>query len=233
MAQGFMAGMTSYENQSITDIVKDISCWIEESKKTSEEIKNMLCEIKTTKFYSQIPYDYRAMIYEMPQICQTNIVDMQRVLNAIQSHTLAQGDVDLLWKVGKRAIINGDDNKKCYKSRDDGYWHDYDNPEFRMVETIYATFGDYCAMLWDVTNAASRLKDYIDIPKEITSMKIEDNSVNIGNGNNLKNNSFHSKNKTINNGSNETEVSKILWRIIVPIVVGVIVAAICVWLGLK
>ena len=37
---------------------------------------------------------------------------------------------------------------------------------FKMVEDIYAMFGDYCATLWDVTNAASRLKDYIDIPKD-------------------------------------------------------------------
>lgn len=234
MAQCFMAGMTSYENQSLTDIVEDISYWITYSEKTKSNINSMLLALKETKFYVRIPYDYRAMLHEMPQICQTNIDDMTRTLDAIQAHALTQGKVDLFWKVGKRAVENGDDNKKYYKSRDDGYWHDYGNPEFKIVEDIYAMFGDYCATLWDVTNAASRLKDYIDVPKEVTTMKFEDNSINIGDGNKIKNNNFRSNNTTISGVETKgTLGSKIRWNIIIPIVVGVIVAAIAFYLGIN
>lgn len=234
MAQGFMAGMTSYENQSLADIVEDIMHWIAYSEKTKDSISSMLSDLKATKFYIKIPYDYRAMIHEMPQICQTNIDDMKRTLNAIQAHTLTLGNVDLFWKVGKRAIQNGNDNKKYYKSRDDGYWHDYGNPEFTIVEDIYAMFSNYCATLLDVTNAASRLKDYIDVPKEVTAMKYEDNSINIGDGNKLKNNNFRSNNTTINGvEAKDTIGSKIRWNFIIPIVVGVIIAAIAFYLGIN
>ena len=240
MAQSFMAGMTSYENQSLTDIVKDITHWIEYSEKTKSDISNLLSALKETKFYVQIPYDYKAMIHEMPQICQTNIDDMKRTLESIHAHSLTHGNVELLWKVGKRAIGNGDDNKKYFKTRDDGYWHDYGNPEFKIVEDIYARFGDYCATLWDVTNAASRLNDYIDVPKEVTTMKVENNSVNIGNNNQITSSVIGSKNTTeieqetaAPKNKEESFASKSFWQIFVPILVIVVGAAICVWLGLN
>lgn len=231
MAQCAMAGMTSYENQSLADIVKDIERWISYSEEVKREVTKLLSKIKATQFYTQISYDYKSTMCEMPQICQTNIDDLTRTLESINSHSLTQGNVELFRKVGIRAYENGEDNKKYFKIRDEGYWHDYGNPEFHMVEDVYAMFGDYCATLWDITNAASRLKDYIDIPKEVTTMKIEDHSINIGDGNKIKKSNFHSKNKTTNNTKGTS--SKVLWQVIVPIVVGVIVVAICVALGLS
>lgn len=235
MAQSFLAGMTSYENQSLNNIAEDIAIWIKYSEDSKTEIIKKLSELKKTEFYKKIPYDYLTMIHEMPMICQTNIDDLHQTLQAIQINTITSQNVDLFRKVGVRAIKNGEDNKKCFKLREDGYWHDYGNPEFHMVEDIYATFGDYCATLWDITNAASRLKDYVNIPEEITTMKYENNSINIGSNNKIKKNNFHSKNKEINSQTtnNERKSSKVFWQILIPIAVGVIVVAICVLLGLQ
>ena len=57
-----------------------------------------------------------------------------------------------------------------------------------------------------------------------------DNSIHIGDGNKIK--------KSIighNNGKEKKEgaISNIIWKIVVPIIVGVAIAAICVWFGLK
>ena len=38
MAQCFMAGMTSYENQSLADISEDITHWITYSEETKNDI---------------------------------------------------------------------------------------------------------------------------------------------------------------------------------------------------
>lgn len=235
MAQGFMAGMTSYENQSLQNIVDDIINWIEYSEEVKEAITNKYSELGNLEFYKKIPYDYKAMINEIPMICQTNIDDLRRTLQQIQNNTITCQSVELFRKVGVRAVENSDDNKKCFKLSEDGYWHDYGNPEFHVVEDIYATFGDYCASLWDITNAASRLKDYINIPEEITTMKYENNSINIGNNNKIKKSNFHSQNKEVNSQTttNERISSKVFWNIFIPIAVGVIVVAICVWLGLQ
>lgn len=240
MAQCAMAGMTSYENQSLADIVKDIERWISYSEEVKREVTELLSKIKATKFYTQISYDYKSTMHEMPQICQTNIDDLARTLESINSRTLTQANVELFRKVGRRAYENGEDNKKYFKIRDEGYWHDYGNPEFQMVEEVYAMFGDYCATLWDVTNAASRLRDYIDVPKEITAMKVENNSVHIGSNNQITNSVIGSKNTAeieqetaVPESKEESIASKSFWQILVPIIVGVIVVAICVAIGLN
>ena len=76
--------------------------------------------------------------------------------------------------------------------------------------------------------------------KETIVMKIEDNSVHIGDNNHISNSAVGSKNKTeVEQKADECErkketlLSKTFWQILVPIVVGVIVVAIAVWLGLQ
>lgn len=240
MAQSCIAGGTSYENQSISDIVEDIKRWIEYSDSVRLEFEKALIKVKGTEFYKKVPFDYKAMMFEVPNICKTNADDFRIVLDAIENRAITNEKVNLLWKIGKRAHLNFEDNKKYFKLRDDGYWHEYDNPEFRIIENLYATFGDYCATLWDVTNAASRLRDYIDIPKEISTMKYEDNSIKIGDNNSINNSAIGANNsaKVSHTEHKEQEqqeslFAKVFWRYIVPVVVGITVAGICLWLGLK
>lgn len=76
--------------------------------------------------------------------------------------------------------------------------------------------------------------------KENVTVKIEDNSVHIGSNNQISNSVIGSKNTTeieqetvIPENKEESLASKSFWQIIVPIVVGVIVVAICVAIGLN
>lgn len=234
MSQGIIAGATSYENQSLNDIIKDIKVWISYSEELCEEVNCKINELKCSEFYSKIPYNYWAVIVSIPKICRTNIEDLTQVLSAIDTHTLSEKKVDLFYKVGKNSFKNSEENRKCYRCNDER-WHDYDNADFRKVETIYADFGDYCATLWDVTNAASRLKDYIDIPKEVATVKFEDNSVHIGNSNQISNSVIGSKNMTKVKQETKKEpfLPKYFWEIFVAILATVVGTAICVWLGLS
>ena len=76
-------------------------------------------------------------------------------------------------------------------------------------------------------------------PKKTVVIKVEDNSVHIGNNNNLTNNVIGSKNNiemeqknTISEAREESWISKLFWNVPVPIIVGIIIAAICLALGL-
>ena len=63
-----------------------------------------------------------------------------------------------------------------------------------------------------------------------------DNSVNIGDGNNIIGSTIGQNNSVANNAEKSKEeslFSKISWKIIVPIIVIVVGALICAWLGLK
>ncbi len=232
MAQGFMAGATSYDDQSLSDIKEDILRWIEYSKEIIQKFEVTIKEIEKEEFFKKVPFDYKCMISGVPQICRTNIEDFSRTLNAIENHRLTKEIVELFRKIGIRALTNNDENKRCYRSNDER-WHDYDDLTFKKIEELYADFGDYTATLWDVTNAASRLMDYIDIPEGVTAMKIENNSINIGDKNKIKNSKIGSKNTIEQKTEKESFPSKVFWQIFIPIVVGVIVVAICVWLGIQ
>ena len=82
----------------------------------------------------------------------------------------------------------------------------------------------------DVSNAVARMEDYMKSESTVVN-NIEDKSIHIGDNNKIKNSPIGS---TITNGSKkESFFKKYIWQIISGIVVGIIVAAICVWLGLK
>lgn len=205
MAQGLFAGGTSYENQSLTDILLDLEYWVKYSENVKNDVQQLFEKAKSTPFYKSIPYDYLAIIHEILRICQTNVEDIRIVIAAIDSHALTKAKVELLRKISARARQSSEDNRRCFKNQENGYWHDYGNPDFDRIESIYRMFGDYCATLLDASNAAHRLNDYVDIPEEVTTMKIENNNVNIGNKNNLKKSSFF--NKTTTNGENNPKES--------------------------
>lgn len=71
------------------------------------------------------------------------------------------------------------------------------------------------------------------------SVKIEDGTINIGNDNTIESSVIGSNNerKIINNigkkPNTEKWYSKFTWNVVVPIIVGVTIVAICVWLGLQ
>lgn len=74
----------------------------------------------------------------------------------------------------------------------------------------------------------------------INCEKHEDNSIHIGNNNQISNSMVGSKNKVeIESKADESEnikesfASKTFWQFLVPIAVGVIVVAVCAWLGLQ
>ncbi len=66
-------------------------------------------------------------------------------------------------------------------------------------------------------------------------MKQENNSVKIGKKNKITNSVIGSYNQITNEDQQQSEkwYNKLFWKIIIPVVVGVAVAAICLWIGLK
>lgn len=236
MPQGFIAGGTSYENQSLSDILTDIQNWINISNETLDFFVKTTDEVKNSDFFKKVPYEYKAMIYEVPQICKTNIEDFTKVFEAINKNELSKDKVELFRKIGVRAFASNEDNKKYFKSRDDGYWHDYDNADFRKIEKLYQEYGDYTATLWDVTNAASRLLDYVDVVKDVINMKYEDKSINIGDGNTIVDSAIGTNNKNNHNRASknkESLFSKIIWKLVIPIIVGIAIVIILAWLGFE
>lgn len=69
---------------------------------------------------------------------------------------------------------------------------------------------------------------------ETVNVNYEDNSIHIGDGTTITSSAIGQNNKIESTPPQKEKLpSKIIWNVIVPIVVGVVVVAVCVWLGLQ
>ena len=223
MTQGFIAGCTNYQEQTLEDIREDIEWWIKYSKQTQIDFLETIDSLKAANYWREcVPLDFRIFCESIPNVCGTIINDLKIVLKDIDENQISSGTIKLMNNVCKIALTNEKRSWETYKN--DSQWKHYGDQKFRKAETLYADGRDFFVTLIDVGNAAARMEDYMKPDKSI------DNSIHIGDGNKIK--------KSIighNNGNEKKEgtISKIIWKFVVPIIVGVAITAICVWLGWK
>lgn len=172
MAQGIFGGATSYEEQSLTDIDLDIQKWIKYTEEIKKMMNSWLEESKRNGFWEKVDFDFQMTIYSSISYYNTIISDMKMVHEAILYGTITQREVKLLQKIGNKAFSYNNEYPQTYKS-ERRYWHDYGNPQFQIVENMYAKGRDYFVTLQDAANAAARLEDYM------SSQNVSNNTMNI------------------------------------------------------
>lgn len=90
-------------------------------------------------------------------------------------------------------------------------------------------------LISDLIDALRTKRRNETIQKKEVTVNYEDNSIHIGNGNSFSETVIGNNNSISNNHEEPKEkwYSKITWNIVIPIIVGVIVVAICTYLGLE
>lgn len=99
-------------------------------------------------------------VYSSISYFNTIVEDLKMVKAAIETNSITEREVSLLRKIGCKANEYNNEYPRTYKS-EKRYWHDYGNPDFEIVEKMYAKGRDYFVTLQDAGNAASRLEDYM------------------------------------------------------------------------
>lgn len=229
MAQSFIAGTTDYSEQSIQEIRNDILSWIEYSQRIKTFFTETIKELKKTKYWYKIGYDFANFCESMPLMCDAFCNDFNLIVKAIDDDNITKREIKLMKNIRKCIYENEEFCWKTYKGHENERWHEYGNPEFEKVEKLYADGRDFLVSLKDAGNACSRMEDYI---KEdgVKMIKIEDNSINIGDKNKIRKSQIGNKNAT---KKEDGFFYKYPWQIISGVIVVVLAAAICTWLGLK
>jgi len=171
MAQGIMGGATSYEEQSLKDILDDINIWVEYTERTRDFISSNRKKLKDIGFWDKIPFNFMMTIETTLSYCSTIIGDLGIVRQAILSNVVTTKEVRLIRKIGTNSIQYNREYGRTYK--EESRWKDYGNPDFRLAEEIYRKGRDYFVTLQDATNVAARMEDYM------SEYSIH-NSINIG-----------------------------------------------------
>lgn len=244
MSQSLFAGMTNYNEQSISDIKDDIIRWRKYSQDIKQYFEETISELKKTGYWNKVPFDFAGFCEDVPNICNTFYNDFNMVLKAIDSDSISQRELSLMENIYSCSYENEELSWKKFKNRDDGYWQEYGNPEFTKVENLYKESRDFFVTLEDVGNATSRMEDYVKPNNNIVN-NIEDKSIHIGNGNTIESSQIGNigDDNTIENSqirknvtektNNESFFQKYTGEIIAGIIITVVGAVICTWLGLN
>ncbi len=188
MAQSYIAGSTNYGEQSIKEIRSDILRWCEYSQEIKKLFQETIAHLKQSKYWYKVASGFSDFCESVPMICETFCDDFKIIVDAIDKDNITKREISLMSNIYKCTVENEEFCWKTYKLHGDGYWHDYGNPEFELVEELYSKGRDFLITLRDVGNAVSRMEDYIK--EEIKTTHIEDNSIHIGDGNKIKNSLF-------------------------------------------
>ncbi len=64
MAQGMFGGFTSYEIQSLQDILEDIEQWIELTNEKEELITTQYRKLKNCGYWNKIPFNFQSTVQQ-------------------------------------------------------------------------------------------------------------------------------------------------------------------------
>ena len=151
--------MTSYEVQSLQDILLDIEQWLQYANETKSILtQNRELAIKN-RFWYRVGFEFQMELEESIIYIDTLLHDMGMVKKAIENDIVTEREVHLLSNIGRKSVDFNHNYGKSYHNGD--YWQDYGNPDFEVIEEMYKKGRDFFVTLQDAGNAAYRLQDYI------------------------------------------------------------------------
>lgn len=236
MAQGLIAGATNYSEQSITDIKSDLESWMSYCREIKSFFEKTIAELKEQDYWDdKVAVDFQVFCCSVPQICDTFCLDFEIILDAINADRITAREINLMKNIYRVSVENEEYSWKSFKGKGgECRWHDYGNPLFKKSETMYSSGRDFFVTLRDVSNAVARMEDYMKEEKTIIDNSVHtDNSITIGNGNEIKSSVIGNKNTLENPPEKSSFWSKFGLPLLVTIIGGVAVAVICFLLNLN
>lgn len=178
MAQSIFGGMTSYDEQSLPQILENINFWIEYTNNIKKFIEDKKTILVQNSFWNKIPYNFSVTINSTIMYTDTILSDLNIVKKAIESNLITEKEIILLNKIGIKAIEYNHEYGKNYKENYE--WRDYGNKDFEPAEEIYEQGRDYFVTMQDCANASHRLEDYME------KSQVVSNTLNLNNVSNTQ-----------------------------------------------
>ena len=170
MVQGIFGGATSYEEQSVKDILEDIQNWVRYTLEIKSYLESGQKQLKECGFWNQIPFNFQMTLVSSIEFHKTALHDFDLITKAIENGSITEREVRLLRKIGINARDYNNEYGRTYK--EEYRWKKYGDEDFKVAEDMYAKGRDYFVTLQDATNAAARLNDYINTLPPVTYNQI-------------------------------------------------------------
>jgi hypothetical protein len=159
MARNLVGGSTDYRHQSLADIINDINDTAAFLHREVDSVHRMIDTLQKNGYWnSNVPYDFKSIVGYSIKHYQTTISELEEI--AAQSQLLVE---EHHWRRLKAVSDVADEiNRKIGLYWNNEYsGHDYGNPNFTLMERIYAAVRDIAVTLLDTSNISIRLKDFV------------------------------------------------------------------------
>lgn len=191
MVRDILVGGTDFSTQSINEIKFELNNWINETEKTMEKIikvRKNLNEQHDNYYNNHTSFNFKERVKESLVFYESVIETSNEILTGLDGVVK-----DYHVKIAQNISDNAHKLYKSYRRawKEDRFMHRYDDSLFKEVESIYKEGSDMLGDLWDFSNLASRLKDYVG-RGETTTTQVNKNftdnssSININNSSNVK-----------------------------------------------
>lgn len=170
MAQGIFGGATSYEEQSLQDILQDINAWVDYTVNKKQYILEQQKLLQQSGFWDKIAFNFQATIITTISYFDTVIFDLNIVKAAIENSCIKEKEIKLLKNIGKKAREYNREYGETYKE-DLRFWCDYGNPDFIVAEQVYGRGRDYFVTMQDAGNAAAKTIEMVKMNGEPVKIK--------------------------------------------------------------
>lgn len=161
MAKGLIGGMTDYSHQSFNDIISDLENEKENTIAFIAMIEEAVEKSNVNKYWdSKVPYDFKSIVAYSLKHYRTTVTELGEIIEEIKSE-VQKHHFRRLQKISKVASEINVEIGQVWNRKYDDKIKDYGVKDFQHVENVYADIKDVAVNLLDISNLASRLKDYI------------------------------------------------------------------------
>lgn len=158
MARADTAGMTDYSHQSIDDILKDLNNCLIVLKATIPLLEDEHRKLAENKYWKNVVSEYKWIFSRTNIFFETVIKEIEEIKEQLLIE-VQTNHVQRLHKLDKTSY-------EIYMEWNDVWINDvkskeYGNPNFLILESLRNRCGNILLNLFDLSNMAERLKDYL------------------------------------------------------------------------
>lgn len=157
MTRALMVGMTDYSHQSIGDMLVDIDGWISSLNEVIGSLDKTIQTVEEIGYWSGVDFDFKAICGYSRKFFETSIEGLTEVKQGMNTE-IAQYHVNVLKRMYSTAREVHQNLRNIWSEYEN---KEYGNPMFRKVEFIDQEIGNMTGDMFDLSNLAGRLEDFI------------------------------------------------------------------------
>src|SRR5258708_11693472 len=157
MVRALAIGSTSYDHQSLSDILIDLNDWIEALHQTKDMFQKTLDSLSGQPYWEESNSDFKILSHYALKFFDTSEGEITEIAQEINNEVFSH-HVSRLKKLG----LTAEKLWSQYGEVWNNYVHrDYQNADFQKLELLYTEGRDMAGDMFDIAKSSARLREFV------------------------------------------------------------------------